>query len=297
MDKEAIEEVTYDFYNNKLNVLVCTTIIETGIDIPNANTIIVENADHFGLSQLYQIKGRVGRSDKLAYAYLLFSPNKQVSEVASNRLRAIKEFTELGSGYKIALRDLSIRGAGDLLGANQSGFIENIGIDLYMDLLKEAIEEEKGVIKEQEKEINNNIQIDGYIPSSYAGVDGNKIELYKKLDSVKTLEQLSELESQIKDIYGKMPTNVVLLVEKKRLDVLSSCDKVEKIKDDKEFIDVYLSKEISNKDGIGIKLFELANRLDYKNIVLSFRKDNIKIRIKKINNEWIYYINEILVKI
>jgi transcription-repair coupling factor (superfamily II helicase) len=280
MDKEAIEEVTYDFYNNKLNVLVCTTIIETGIDIPNANTIIIENADHFGLSQLYQIKGRVGRSDKMAYAYLLFAPNKQVSEVASNRLRAIKEFTELGSGYKIALRDLSIRGAGDLLGANQSGFIENIGIDLYMDLLKEAIEEEKGIVKEQEKDINNNIQIDGYIPSSYAGVDGNKIELYKKLDAVKTLEQLEELENQIKDIYGKMPSNVVLLIEKKRMDVLASNDKVERIKDDKEFIDIYLAKELSNKDGIGIKLFELANRLDYKNIVLSFRKDNIKIRIK-----------------
>jgi len=294
MDKEAIEEVTHDFYNNKLNVLVCTTIIETGIDIPNANTIIIENADHFGLSQLYQIKGRVGRSDKLAYAYLLFAPNKQVSEVASNRLRAIKEFTELGSGYKIALRDLSIRGAGDLLGANQSGFIENIGIDLYLDLLKEAIEEEKGIIKEHEKEVNNNIQIDGYIPSSYAGVDGNKIELYKQLDSVKTLEQLNELENHIKDIYGKMPQNVTLLIEKKRMDVLSSDDKVERIKDDREFIDVYLAKELSNKDGIGIKLFELANRLDYKNIVLSFKKENIKIRVKKINNEWIYYINEIL---
>ena len=297
MDKEAIEEVTYDFYNNKLNVLVCTTIIETGIDIPNANTIIIENADHFGLSQLYQIKGRVGRSDKLAYAYLLFAQNKQVSEVASNRLRAIKEFTELGSGYKIALRDLSIRGAGDLLGANQSGFIENIGIDLYMDLLKDAIEEEKGIIKEQEKEINNNIQIDGYIPSSYAGVDGNKIELYKKLDSVKTLEQLEELEKQIKDIYGRMPQNVTLLIEKKRMDVLASNDKVERIKDDKEFIDIYLAKELSNKDGIGIRLFEIANRLDYKNIILSFKKENIKIRIKKINNEWIYYINEILLKI
>ncbi len=297
MDKEAIEEVTYDFYNNKLNVLVCTTIIETGIDIPNANTIIIENADHFGLSQLYQIKGRVGRSDKLAYAYLLFSVNKQVSEVAANRLRAIKEFTELGSGYKIALRDLSIRGAGDLLGASQSGFIENIGIDLYLDLLKEAIEEEKGIKKDNENHLNNNIQIDGYIPSNYAGVDGNKIDLYKKLDTVKDLTELENLENQIKDIYGKMPENVVLLIEKKRLDVLSSNDKVERIKDEKEYIDVYLAKELSNKDGIGIKLFELANRLDYKNISLSFKKDNIKIRIKKVNNEWIYYINEILQKI
>lgn len=296
MDKEAIEEVTYDFYNNKLNVLVCTTIIETGIDIPNANTIIIEDADHFGLSQLYQIKGRVGRSDKLAYAYLLFKPNKQVSEVATNRLRAIKEFTELGSGYKIALRDLSIRGAGDLLGANQSGFIENIGIDLYLDLLKDAIEEEKGIVKENDS-ISNNIQINGYIPSSYAGVDGNKIEMYKKLDAVKTLSDLEELEAQIKDIHGKMPENVTLLIEKKRMDVLSSHSKVERIKDDVEFIDVYLSKEISNKDGIGIKLFELVNTLDYKNILLSFKKDNIRIRIKKVNNEWIYYINEILTKI
>lgn len=296
MDKEAIEKVTYEFYNNKLNVLVCTTIIETGIDIPNANTIIIENADHFGLSQLYQIKGRVGRSDKLAYAYLLFTANKQISEVATNRLRAIKEFTELGSGYKIALRDLSIRGAGDLLGANQSGFIENIGIDLYLDLLKEAIEEEKGVIKE-EKIMSNNLQIDGYIPSSYSSTSGNKIDLYKKLDKVKTLKELEDLEKEIKDIYGKMPNNVVLLIEKKRLDVLSSNDKVERIKDDKEFIDVYLAKELSNKDGIGLKLFELVNRLDYKNINLSFRKENIKIRIKKVNNEWIYYINEILFKI
>ena len=166
-----------------------------------------------------------------------------------------------------------------------------------MDLLKEAIEEEKGIVREKEKECNNNIQIDGYIPSVYAGVDGNKIELYKKLDTVKNLEQLNELENQIKDIYGKMPTNVTLLIEKKRMDVLSSIDKVEKIKDDKEFIDVYLVKKLSNKDGIGIKLFELANRLDCKNINLSFKKDNIKIRVKKINNEWIYYINEILSKI
>jgi transcription-repair coupling factor (superfamily II helicase) len=166
-----------------------------------------------------------------------------------------------------------------------------------MDLLKDAIEEEKGILKEKDKEINNNIQIDGYIPSTYAGVDGNKIELYKQLDAVKTLKELEELESQIKDIYGKMPQNVTLLIEKKRMDVLASNNKVDKIKDDREFIDVYLSSEISNKDGIGIKLFELANRLDYKNIVLSFKKENIKVRVKKVNDEWIYYINEILMAI
>ena len=293
MPKELVEETTYDFYNNKINVLVSTTIIETGIDIPNANTIIIENADRFGLSQLYQIKGRVGRSDRIAYAYLLYNPKKNMSEVAYNRLKAIKEFTELGSGYKIALRDLSIRGAGDILGENQSGFIENVGIDLYLDLLKEAIEEKKGIIKEETIK-NNNIQVDGYIPLSYAEHNGNKIDLYKKLDKITTLQALEEFQESVKDIYGKMPSNVSMLIEKKRIDILASEDKVSDIKDSKDYIDVHLSKELSNKDGIGVVLFEKANLLDYKNINLSFAKDNIKIRIRKNNTNWVYYIKEIL---
>ena len=293
MDKEVIEQTTYDFYNNKINVLVSTTIIETGIDIPNANTMIIENADHFGLSQLYQIKGRVGRSDRIAYAYLLYNPKKKMSEVAYNRLKAIKEFTELGSGYKIALRDLSIRGAGDILGENQSGFIENVGIDLYLDLLKEAIEEKKGVTQKEEIK-NNNIQVNGYIPLSYAEHDGNKIDLYKKLEKVSNLIELEEFEKNVNDIYGKMPSNVSMLIEKKRIDILASEDKVSDIKDNKDYIDIHLSKELSNKDGIGVVLFEKANLLDYKNITLSFAKDNIRIRIRKLNTNWVYYIKEIL---
>jgi transcription-repair coupling factor (superfamily II helicase) len=274
-------------------VLVSTTIIETGIDIPNANTMIIENADRFGLSQLYQIKGRVGRSDRIAYAYLLYNPKKQMSEVAYNRLKAIKEFTELGSGYKIALRDLSIRGAGDILGENQSGFIENVGIDLYLDLLKEAIEEKKGIAKKEEIK-NNNIQVDGYIPLSYAECDGNKIDLYKKLEKISKLSELEEFEKTVNDIYGRMPDNVSMLIEKKRIDILASEDKVSDIKDNKDYIDIYLSKELSNKDGIGIVLFEKANLLDYKNINLSFAKDNIKIRVRKNHTNWVYYIKEIL---
>lgn len=293
MPKELIEETTYDFYNNKINVLVSTTIIETGIDIPNANTMIIENADHFGLSQLYQIKGRVGRSDRIAYAYLLYNPRRQMSEIAYNRLKAIKEFTELGSGYKIALRDLSIRGAGDILGENQSGFIENVGIDLYLDLLKEAIEEKKGIVKKEEIK-NNNIQVDGYIPLSYAEDDGNKIDLYKQLEKITSLIELEDFEKSVSDIYGKMPSNVSMLIEKKRIDILASEDKVSDIKDNKDYIDIYLSKELSNKDGIGIVLFEKANLLDYKNINLSFAKDNIKIRIRKNGTNWVYYIKEIL---
>ena len=293
MPKEIIEDTTYDFYNNKINVLVSTTIIETGIDIPNANTMIVEDADHFGLSQLYQIKGRVGRGERIAYAYLLYNPKKKMNEEAYNRLKAIKEFTELGSGYKIALKDLTIRGAGDILGENQSGFIENVGIDLYLDLLKEAIEERKGIIKE-ETVTRKNIQVNGHIPIEYASRDDNKIDLYKKLEKVNSLEALEEFENTVNDVYGQMPSNVSMLIEKKRIDILASEDKVKDIKDNKDFIDIHLSKELSNKDGIGVVLFEKANSLDYKNINLSFNKDNIRIRIRKLNTNWIYYIKEIL---
>ena len=293
MPKEIIEETTYDFYNNRLNVLVSTTIIETGIDIPNANTMIIENADCFGLSQLYQIKGRVGRSDRIAYAYLLYNPRKKMSEVAYNRLKSIKEFTELGSGYKIALRDLSIRGAGDILGGEQSGFIENVGIDLYLDLLKEAIEEKKGIVKEEEIK-NNNIQVNGYIPLDYASSDGNKIDLYKKLEKITSIDALKEYENNVSDIYGRIPTNVNMLIEKKRIDILASQDEVSDIKDNKDYIDIHLSKEVSNKDGIGVVLFEKVNNLDYNNITLSFNKDNIRIRIRKQNNDWMYYVKEML---
>ena len=143
MSREEIEDVMLQFTDNHYQVLVCTTIIETGIDIPNANTILIEDADHFGLSQLYQIKGRVGRSDRLAYAYLMYSPQKQLSEVAGKRLKSIKEFTQLGSGYKIAMRDLTIRGAGDMLGPQQAGFIDTVGIDMYIEMLNEPLWKEK----------------------------------------------------------------------------------------------------------------------------------------------------------
>ena len=135
MEKDEIQEIMTEFYHNEFNVLISTTIIENGIDIPNANTMIVLNADHFGLSQLYQIRGRVGRSDKIAYTYLMYDKNSMLGETAIKRLNAIKEFTNLGSGYKIAMRDLSIRGAGDMLGTEQAGFIDSVGVDLYLDLI------------------------------------------------------------------------------------------------------------------------------------------------------------------
>lgn len=297
MDKDIIEEVSFGYYNNNINVLVCTTIIENGIDVANANTIIVENADKFGLSQLYQIKGRVGRGDRLAYAYLLVNPRKQMSEVASKRLKAIKEFSELGSGYKIALKDLSIRGAGDIVGAKQAGFIDNIGMDLYIDLLREAIEEEQGVIKEKEKELVRLVQTKGYIPLTYSESESNKIDIYKKLEAVKDLGSLVLLRNEVADLYGKIPNNVELLLEKRKTEILLSKDDIKEVRERNDYIDIIMSKELSNKDGIGVVLFDIVNKLDYKNISLSFLKDNIRIRINKKNVDWLSYINKILIEL
>ncbi len=291
MDKEVIEEVSKQYYDNKINVLVCTTIIENGIDVQNANTIIIEDAEKFGLAQLYQIKGRVGRGDRLGYAYLLIKERKQISEVAQNRLKAIKELSELGSGYKIALKDLSIRGAGDILGARQAGFIENVGMDLYFSLLKEAIEEEKGVVKEAEKKVF--VQAEGYIPINYAQEDTNKIELYKKLEKAKNFKELVSLNKEIEDMYGRMPRNVYLLFEKKKTELILAKEWVKEVNEQATYIDIYLSDELSKEDGIGVKLFETINQIDFNNISLSFTGENIRIRIRKKNTNWLAYISKI----
>ncbi len=287
MNKEELEDIMLSFYNNEINVLVCTTIIESGIDIPNANTVIVDDADCFGLSQLYQIKGRVGRSDRIAYAYLLYRPKKQLSELASKRLKAIKEFTELGSGYKIALRDLSIRGAGDILGAEQAGFIDDVGIDMYMSLLEETIKEKSTDKKENKKVVKTPpvLQLDSYVPIEFASEDANKFEIYKDIEKVKTLESLFELETKIKDNYGKIIRPVMLLLEKKKIDLLSMEDCFDNINENKDYIDVILSENFSKINGIGIDLFDIVNNIDSVNINLSFRQEKIRIRILK-KDDW-----------
>ena len=171
MKEDELEDIMYDMVNGKTDVLVCTTIIETGLDIPNANTIIIENADKMGLSQLYQLRGRVGRSNRAAYAYLTYHRDKILSDIASKRLRAVKEFTEFGSGFKIAMRDLELRGAGNIMGAQQHGHMESVGYDMYLKLLDEAVSEEKGeqnVTKDLDCLID--ISVDAHIPESYVEV-------------------------------------------------------------------------------------------------------------------------------
>lgn len=254
MDKDAIEDVMEKFYDNEINVLVCTSIVENGIDIPNANMIIVENADRFGLSQLYQIKGRVGRGDRIAFAYLLYKQEKDMNADAQKRLQAIQEFTELGSGYKIAQRDLMIRGAGDILGPEQAGFIDSIGLDLYLKMLNEAIQE-KATGKEIEPPVAKKLfSIDAYIPAEYAS-KSDKVELYHELEDIKTEKELDAFKRRIKDIYGRLPEEVELVLKKKRIDLLSDLEEFDGVEEIGGRIEVLLSPAFTKIDGIGTELF------------------------------------------
>ena len=217
MSGKEIEEIMQDFVDKKTNVLVCTTILESGIDIPNANTIIVENADRFGLAQLYQIRGRVGRSDRQAYAYVTYKRDKMLSEDATQRLKAIKEFTEFGSGFKIATRDLQIRGAGSIFGEIQHGHIEQVGYDMYNKLLDEVVKEMKGEKVEEEQEIAIDLNISSYIPEEYIENASQKIEIYQDIANCRTEEDIGNVIDEIIDRYGEMPKEVNNLLEIARI--------------------------------------------------------------------------------
>lgn len=283
MSKEDLEDVMSKFVDKEFNILVCTTIIETGIDIPNANTMIVEDADHFGLSQLYQIKGRVGRSNRHAYAYLLHRSNKQMTEEATKRLKAIKEFTELGSGYKIAMRDLNIRGAGDILGGEQAGFIDTVGFDMFMRILQESIDEKSGKEKEPELEVPSTpISADGYIPADYVNSDLEKLRLYQQLDSAKNLEMLDATKAEFMDLYGKLPREVDNLVLKREFDILVNQERIEKVSENNEEVEIVFSEEASlHVDGT--ELLMLVTQIS-KAIKISYRFSQIAIKFPKVGN-------------
>lgn len=218
MSADELEDVMMKFYNREYDILVCTTIIESGLDVPNVNTIIVENADKLGLAQLYQLRGRVGRSDKQGYAYLLYRKNKQLSENAEQRLSALNDFTELGSGYKVALRDLEIRGAGNLLGAEQSGTVADVGFDLYTQLLSQAINELKGEPAEEEFALPPvSLPLDAHIPERYIPSEAERILIYKKLTAVRSKEDVDDLQAELEDRYGDPPRAVWNLLALLRL--------------------------------------------------------------------------------
>lgn len=214
MSEIRLENTLLDFIEGQYDILVTTTIIETGVDIPNANTLFIENADHMGLSTLYQLRGRVGRSNRIAYAYLMYRPDKTLTEVSEKRLEAIKGFTELGSGFKIAMRDLSIRGAGNLLGSSQSGFIDSVGFELYSQLLEEAIAKKNGTDKKREKgNAELILQIDAYLPDEYISDERHKIEIYKRIRQIDNRVNYEELQDELIDRFGEYPDVVAYLLE------------------------------------------------------------------------------------
>ncbi|MDO5725807.1 MAG: transcription-repair coupling factor [Tissierellia bacterium] len=213
MNENALENTMMNFVEKKADVLICTTIIETGLDIPNVNTIIVFDADRFGLAQLYQLRGRVGRSNRIAYAYFTYERNKQLTEVAEKRLLAIKEFTEFGSGYKIAIRDLEIRGAGNLLGARQHGHIDAIGYDLYVKFLKQAVDKLQGKEIDTKEDFNMEINIDAYIPNDYIESEEQRLEIYKKISLIQNEKDYRDTIDEIIDRYSDMPQSVSNLID------------------------------------------------------------------------------------
>ena len=219
MNKRQLEDIMFDFINGEIDVLVTTTIIETGLDISNANTIIIHDADRMGLSQLYQLRGRVGRSNRTAYAFLMYRRDKQLKEVAEKRLAAIREFTELGSGFKIAMRDLEIRGAGDLLGKEQSGHMDLVGYDLYCKMLALAVKEEKGLVQEESTfETVVDINVDAYIPDTYITDEFQKLDFYKKIAAIENERDNDEISDELMDRFGELPRtvrNLLLIAELK----------------------------------------------------------------------------------
>ncbi len=213
MREHELEKIMYDFINGEIDVLVSTTIIETGLDISNVNTMIIHDADRLGLSQLYQLRGRVGRSNRMAYAFLLYRRDKLLKEVAEKRLAAIREFTDLGSGFKIAMRDLEIRGAGNLLGAEQHGHMEAVGYDLYCKMLNEAVKQLKGEMEEEDFTTTIDLNVDAFIPDSYIPNEYQKLDIYKRIAAIESDEEREDMEEELIDRFGDSPKKVGTLLE------------------------------------------------------------------------------------
>ncbi|MDM5196835.1 transcription-repair coupling factor [Fictibacillus enclensis] len=280
MSENELESVMLDFLEGNTDVLVSTTIIETGVDIPNVNTLIVYDADKMGLSQLYQLRGRVGRSNRVAYSYFTYQRDKVLTEVAEKRLQAIKEFTELGSGFKIAMRDLTIRGAGNLLGAQQHGFIDSVGFDLYSQMLQEAIEERKGgTPKAAAPVIDINVEVDAYIPASYIEDSKQKIDMYKQFKAASSLQDVDELHDSLIDRFGDYPVEVECLLFIARIKELAKREKAESIEQKGDTVTILLSEEATEKVD-GAKLFEIVNKIG-RFINLGVEKEKLKIVFNK----------------
>lgn len=294
MKKEELDTLMEDFINHKFDVLLSTTIIETGIDIPNANTLIIYDADRFGLSQLYQLRGRVGRSNKIAYAYLMYQKNKMLNDIAVKRLQAIRDFTELGSGYKIAMRDLSIRGAGDLLGSEQAGFVDSVGISLYMKMIEEEMMRLRGeeVIEDDTKE--SLINVETHIDQQYVSDESVRIEIHQMINEIDSYEKLEDVKKELVDRFGTISENLEIYMYEEWFEKLANKLHITKVIQNPRLIQVDLPEEISSQIK-GDKLFLEAYNVNSK-FQLRYENKRISISLNLLNQKkhFIYDVVKLL---
>ena len=299
MTKNELESKIFEFTNHEYDVLVCTTIIETGIDIPNVNTLIIMDADRFGLSQLYQIRGRVGRSDKFAYAYLMYQPFKSLSESAVKRLNVIKEFTELGSGFSIATRDLSIRGAGDILGSEQAGFIDSVGIDLYLKMLNDEVSRKKNieVVEEETTDSAPLLNVATHIDDNYVSEDELKIEIHRKINEIDSKEKFESIKNELEDRFGKLEDDLIVYMYEEWFEKLAKKLKIGNVRQSKNSIEISFPGEVVEKldtEEIFMDAFYITNMFRFisrgSNLV-------IVLDIIKLEKHPVYYLVELLDKI
>ena len=297
MNREGLESVISDFIDHQFDILVSTTIIETGVDIPNTNTLIIHDADKLGLSQLYQIRGRVGRSDRIAYASLLYEPHKNINDEAKKRLSAVEDFTELGSGYKIALRDLSIRGAGDVLGEEQSGFIDSVGIDTYMQILHEEVSKAQGVEQKAQNTKQIKANVSRFIEKDYIEDDYIKIEMHKKISSVKTINDVKETLFEIQDRFGDYNIELEIYIYEKLFEYLASQLDVEKIKENKARITLVLSENQTSSMAAS-NLFKSSLDVS-KDFRFTIEQNQFHIILETINltKHWLYSMVDFMEKL
>ena len=289
LPKNELEDIMNKFINKEYDCLVCTTIIETGIDIPNANSLIIYDASNFGLSQLYQIRGRVGRSERTAYAYLMYNKNKTLTETAIKRLKVIKEFTELGSGFNIAARDLSIRGAGDILGAEQAGFIDAVGIELYMKMLNNEIKILKGEKIEEEKiKQTPLIEVNNHIDNNYVSEEELKLTIHKMINNITNITSYNDVKKELEDRFGKLDNNMIIYMNEELFE--SYLRKLEgKIFINNDlFIEIIFSKEISEK--LNYEDLIVTSLNISKDIIFSYKDNKLHIKLKKYNKDKSYII-------
>ena len=295
MNKDELEDIMTDFINYEYDILLCTTIIENGIDIPNANTLLVMDADNFGLSQLYQIRGRVGRSNRIAYAYLFYNAKKELNELAIKRLQAIKEFTELGSGYKIAMRDLAIRGAGDIFGSDQAGFVDQVGITLYLKLVEDELKRSKGEYVEDEDNYNElPLNISTHIKDDYVNDEDVKIEIHQLINSIDSKKKLEEIKIELQDRFGTIDSDLEIYMYEELFSFSSKKMNIKDINISDRLVDIWLPEEISlniKGDRLLIDILKLSTKF---NIYFKNNRLNIKLYYKDLDKHYIYYLVNLL---